>query len=70
MIPLATPKNTGDNAHSQTGAAHSAAAALAEGQSDPDLQDLIQRWPNVPEAVRAGILAMVRQCAPGDARDG
>jgi hypothetical protein len=61
MIPHVTPENTGDNAHSQTGAAHSAAAVLVEGSIDADLLGVIQRWPNLPEAVRAGILALVEE---------
>ncbi len=31
-----------------------------EGPIDPNLRDVIQRWPNLPEATRAGILAMVQ----------
>ncbi len=27
---------------------------------DPDLARLINAWPNLPEAIRAGIVAMVR----------
>ena len=70
MIPHVTLKNPEKNAHSQSGAAHSAADEHAEGPIDPDLRDVIQRWPDLPEAVRAGILAMVRQCAPGGDRSG
>jgi hypothetical protein len=29
-------------------------------QADPDLLAIIERWPALPEAVKAGILAMVR----------
>ena len=32
--------------------------------SDADLQAIIDRWPDLPEAIRAGIVAMVR--AAGD----
>ena len=29
------------------------------GYSDPDLQRIIDAWPTLPEAVKAGIVAMV-----------
>ena len=70
MIPHVTPKNAGENAQSQKGAAHFTADEHAEGPIDPDLQDVVQRWPNLPEAVRTGILAMVRQCAADDNSSG
>jgi hypothetical protein len=28
--------------------------------TDPDLALVIERWPTLPEAIRAGILAMVK----------
>ena len=31
-----------------------------ESPSDPDLALILERWPTLPEAIRAGILAMVR----------
>ena len=36
---------------------------LAEGESSPlpyDLQTIIDHWPTLPDALKAGILAMVR----------
>jgi len=36
---------------------------LAEGESSPlpyDLQTIIDHWPDLPDAVKAGIVAMVR----------
>jgi hypothetical protein len=34
-------------------------------QADPDLLAIIERWPALPEAVKAGILAMVREGPSG-----
>ena len=35
-------------------------------QESPELADVLTAWPTLPEAVRAGIVAMVRASAPGD----
>ena len=43
------------------------AVETKNGQFSPDLQGLIDAWPSLPEAVRAGVLAMVaavRQVGP------
>jgi hypothetical protein len=40
--------------------AKSGALALTKPNIDPDLAALIDTWPKLPEAIRAGILAMVR----------
>jgi len=31
--------------------------------SDPDLADVVTAWPGLPEAIRAGIVAMVRSAS-------
>lgn len=36
--------------------------------SDPDLAAVIDAWPNLPEAIRAGIMAMVRSSQPNPGR--
>ena len=41
-------------------AAKSGAFRAANALVDPDLQAIIERWPELPEVVKAGILAMVR----------
>ncbi len=50
-------------------AAPSAARSVeSEGETaqlDPDLQHLIDAWPALPEAIRAGIVAMVNAAADG-----
>jgi len=41
---------------------------LAEGESSPlpyDLQTIIDHWPDLPDAVKAGIVAMVRASRDG-----
>jgi len=34
-------------------------ALARDSQNDPDLARLIDAWPRLPEAIRAGILAMI-----------
>jgi hypothetical protein len=31
-------------------------------QTDPDLAAVVAAWPELPEAIRAGIVAMVKAC--------
>ena len=40
--------------------ANAGAVETKRGQSDPDLQGIIDAWADLPEAIRAGIVAMVR----------
>jgi len=49
-----------ENGHFPFGAAVGAAAASENPATDADLQEVIRAWPKLPEALRAGILAMVR----------
>lgn len=44
----------------QSGGAESGALAAKIDPQDPDLADLLAAWPKLPEALRTGILAMVR----------
>jgi hypothetical protein len=60
MIPSATPPNAEENGTSQDCAAHGAAVEHSQGPIDPDLAVVTDHWTDLPEAVRAGILAMVR----------
>ena len=41
-------------------AAHGAAVVSENAPIDHDLQAIIERWPDLPAAVKAGILAMVK----------
>ncbi len=45
------------------GGAESGAVGAESAPADPDLQRLIDAWPTLPDAVRAGIAAMVRAAA-------
>jgi hypothetical protein len=36
--------------------------------ADPDLATIVNAWDQLPEAVRAGIVAMVKAAAPGEPR--
>ena len=60
MIQRVTPENPRENAHSQAGAAPGAAVELENGPIDPDLHTIMQRWADLPEALKAGIMAMIR----------
>jgi len=62
----ATPENTEENAHSRDGTAPGAAVDAENGPIDVDLQVIIQRWPDLPEAVKTGILAMVHAAGTAD----
>ena len=41
-------------------AAPGAAVELENGPIDPDLRAIIERWADLPDAMKAGIMAMVR----------
>jgi len=55
--PPVSPQKT---AISETGGAESGAVDAEDTSIDLDLQVIIQRWLELPEAVKAGILAMIR----------
>ena len=59
MIQPANPENPEENAHSRGSAAPGAAVGAENTPIDADLQAIIQRWPELPEPVKAGIVAMV-----------
>ena len=62
LISNQTPEfeNTEQNAHSQQGAAQGAAVGAENASIDPGLQTIVERWPGLPDALKAGILAMVQ----------
>jgi len=39
---------------------------LASSKIDPDLAWLVTAWPDLPEAIRRGIVAMVEAAAPAE----
>ena len=51
---------------SQRSAAKCAAPAAEKGPLDADLTFVIERWSDLPELVKAGILAMVRTAGAAD----
>ena len=60
MSPLVRAKKPEKNAHSENRAAAGAAVEPDNAPIDADLQAIIERWADLPEAVKAGIVAMVR----------
>jgi len=54
--PQQTPKKTAD---SQPGGAESGALPTLSPKTDPDLARLTAAWPDLPEPVRRGIMAMI-----------
>ncbi|MBT6158040.1 MAG: hypothetical protein HOK71_09835 [Planctomycetaceae bacterium] len=60
MIQRVGAKNPEDNAHSREGAAPGAAVGAEITPIDVDLAAVVDAWPKLPEAIRAGILAMIR----------
>ena len=60
MIQRVNPENPEKNAHSENCAAAGAAVDSENGPIDADLQAIIERWTDLPDAVKAGIVAMVR----------
>ena len=55
-----TPVNPEENGNSPKWAASGAAVESEIGISDHDLTLIVQRWESLPEAVRVGIVAMVK----------
>ena len=54
------------NAHSGESAALGAAVSAENAPIDPELRSIIERWPDLPDAVKAGILAMVRAASTNE----
>ena len=54
------PDSQGNTHLSDNAGANAGAVETKTGRFDADLQALINAWPDLPEAIRAGILAMVR----------
>jgi hypothetical protein len=55
-----TPKNKGKTSHQRSLAPYGIHDTC---QTDPDLAAVIDAWDRLPEAVRAGIVAMVQAAA-------
>jgi len=59
------PSNPGETALSARGAAKSA-AIFGVTPDDPELLEVVEAWDDLPPALRAGILAMIRQSGSGE----
>jgi len=58
---IRTPRETSAETALSTGSgAKSGALAIQDSHIDPALATIIDAWPTLPKAMRAGILAMVR----------
>jgi len=55
-----TPGNTGKTGISSDAGADAGAVETKLAHIGPDLQGIIDAWPALPDAIKAGILAMVR----------
>ena len=58
--PESIPENAEGKDHPRDRAAPDAAVGAENAPIDPDLQVIIDQWPDMSEAVKAGILAMVK----------
>ena len=59
-----TSQSSGKSQIDSTGGAESGAFQAANGSHDPDLQLINDHWPQLPDAIRAGIIAMVQAADP------
>jgi len=60
------PQNTGKTFVSKTRGAKSGALSPNIIPFDPDQQRILEAWPTLPEALRAGIMAMIDSARPKD----
>ncbi len=56
--------NSGDTGVGAESGAESGALGAREAPIDPGLAAVVEAWPALPEAIKAGILAMVRAVGP------
>ena len=54
------PKSTGNSGVGDQSGAECGALGVQSAPIDPDLRAVIEHWPALPEAIKAGILAMIR----------
>jgi hypothetical protein len=55
-----TAKSSGNRPISRSAGADAGAVETKNAHADPDLQAIIDAWPSLPEAIRAGILAVAK----------
>jgi hypothetical protein len=54
------PRSSGNSAGGDQSGAESGALDPRNAEFDPDLSAVVEVWPKLPEAIRAGIMAMIR----------
>ena len=54
------PQSSGNNGVGKQSGAECGALGAPEAPIDPDLAAVVDAWPRLPEAIKAGILAMIR----------
>jgi hypothetical protein len=60
IVPTSEKSGTYDSADKRL------ADSLADlAQNDPDLAGVIRAWPELPDGIKAGIMAMVKAAKPG-----
>ena len=64
MSQRATPEKPEENAHSRDSAGPGAAVDPENCPIDPDLRFIVERWGELSEPFKAGILAMIRAADP------
>jgi hypothetical protein len=61
-----TPADSKGNSHnSPEGASKCASLSTVPVHSDPDLTKVVDVWSTLPEAIKVGIMAMVKASTPG-----
>jgi hypothetical protein len=60
---IESPANSSDN--DTVSISKSGANDSQNGRIDPDLARVVERWDALPEAIRAGIVAMVKAASAG-----
>ena len=69
MIQRVTPDNPGKNTHSENCAASGAAVGPVNAPADPDLQVIIEAWPNLESKVREAVVTLVKTIFKGPKND-
>ncbi|MGA2061867.1 MAG: hypothetical protein ABSG67_15380 [Thermoguttaceae bacterium] len=59
-----SPKSSGNTGFSEIGGTKSGTLGAQSDDFPPDLAVVVSTWPDLPEALRQSIVAMVRAAAP------
>jgi len=63
------PKSSGKQGVGNPSGAECGALGAREAPIDPELVAVVDAWPKLPQAIRAGILAMIRAAGDGARAD-